>query len=220
MMTDHMEPLIARLTRLGVLQRACDGQTLAWNDDFRTVVGVSTPSRSRAFQVVRSTGDGTVVRTWSATEAATVHAVRLNQRSQSGWLLDRPSAAALVAGLSLGQYGEIAYHQLDLPEFLRDAGFVDEVDVTPVTGDVWVRLSPAYRRMVNSGREPDLQAGFEAVRPDGGPLAIRTCLEAESSKMRSTGQGDNTPSQGERQDDQPIAGVDMGCSSRGTHGEA
>ena len=74
--------------------------------------------------------------------------------------------------------------------------------------------------MVDSGREPDLEAGFEAVRPDGGPLAIRTCLEAESSKMRSTGQGDNTPSQGERQDDQPIAGVDMGCSSRGTHGEA
>lgn len=179
------EPLVPRLLRLGVLDEVGEGpeRRIAWSDDFRTVVGGSAPERRTAFQAAMATDDATTVRAWLAAEAARMRTERASgEGSTAGWPIARPTPEDLIASLVLGPPDEIAARQLAVLDLFREAGIVDAVEIDPSSGAVGIGLSAPYRRLTEAGRQPDLEAGFNAAW-DEGLLAVRAWLEAEARKL-------------------------------------
>jgi hypothetical protein len=178
------EPLIARLLRLGILEEVGGDpeRRLAWSDDFRTVIGASTPERQAAFHNAMATGEAATVLAWLRTEAATVRSERGSDGPWAGWPIARPGPQDLVASLSLGPPGEMAYWQLAVLDSFRQVGIVDAVEIDPSSGAVAIRLSVPYRRLIDAGRQPELDAGFKAALDDG-PGAARAWLELEAAKL-------------------------------------
>ena len=180
------EPLITRLLRLGVLQEIGEraDRLIAWSDDFRTVVGGSAPERRAAFHAAMATDDAATVRAWLAAEAATLRTEgALDEGSRARWPITRPTPEDLLASLVLGPPDEIAAGQLAVLGLYREVGIIDAVEIDPAVGAVRIQLSWSYRRLMEAGRQPERESGFNAAWEEG-PSAARAWLEAEARMLR------------------------------------
>jgi hypothetical protein len=176
------EPLIARLLRLGVLDEVGEGpeRLIAWSDDFRTVISGSDPERRAAFHSAMATDDAATVRAWLAAEAAGARTEGASgEGSWAGWPVARPTPEDVLASLILGPPDEIASRQLAVLGLFREVGILDAVEVDPALGAVRIQLSAPYRRLIEAGRQPEQEPGFDAAWKEG-PPAVRAWLAAEA----------------------------------------
>lgn len=175
------EPLITRLLRLGVLDQGPE-RLIQWSDDFLTVVVGSAPERRTAFLAAMATNDAATVRAWLAAEAGTVRTKGAAGRvSSTGWPIARPTPVDLLASLILGPPDDIATRQLAVLGLFREVGMIDAVEIDPAFGAVRIQLSAPYRRLIEAGRQPEEEAGFQAAWEEGA-AAVRAWLEAEAGK--------------------------------------
>ncbi|HEX7949001.1 MAG TPA: hypothetical protein VF494_01525 [Candidatus Limnocylindrales bacterium] len=186
------ETIIARLLRLGILSEVDEttGRRIAWSDDFRMVArGRPDLGRRTRLHIALTSDDQVTVRAWLAEEAAKVRA-DLKAGRPGPWGVSRPSAEDLIAAELFGPPEGFASRQLAVLDFLRQVGIVDGVEADPVTTAIRVELSGPYRHLLEAGREPDREPGFDAAWDAGGPDAVRGWLEEEARKLGWSGEPD------------------------------
>ncbi len=182
---DHTESVVARLLRLGILDEVdqASGRRITWSDDFRAVIGGGPDLERRGrLQAALASDDPAAVRTVLAEEAARVRA-EISPGRAPRRQMPRPTPEDLLSHLLIGTVDSFAHRQIAVLDFLRDVGIVAAVEVDPVTAAIRVELSEPYRRLVEAGRDPEREPGFDAAWDAGGPGGVRAWLEAEARKL-------------------------------------
>ncbi|HEX7948897.1 MAG TPA: hypothetical protein VF494_01005 [Candidatus Limnocylindrales bacterium] len=107
----------------------------------------------------------------------------LSEVGEASGRLGRPAAADLLAASLFGSPEGFASRQRAVLDLLREVGIVEAIEVDPLSGATRVRLSEPYRRLIEAGREPDREPGFDAAWDEGGPPAVKAWLEDEARKL-------------------------------------